>query len=226
MNENLQMEFETRRANFVKPFAGDKVISETIPDIVAELFKREFGITIDDHRHVVPIVFSTAWKHILRYMGSQQLPEFMVNVGGGVQIEYITEYSESDKPTNIIPRMKHTGIPIFKSKEIQVGSAAESNQSILNSYNEWRSVNLTEVLDKVENETENEVRNTFAIYLMHAAAVTPMIAATYAAGVQLAIETKKTINMYGYFEIDCYNDEITLTPLAAIKQGLKNDGKK
>jgi hypothetical protein len=153
MNENLQMEFETRRANFVKPFAGDKVISETIPDIVAELFKREFGITIDDHRHVVPIVFSTAWKHILRYMGSQQLPEFMVNVGGGVQIEYITEYSESDKPTNIIPRMKHTGIPIFKSKEIQVGSAAESNQSILNSYNEWRSVNLTEVLDKVENET-------------------------------------------------------------------------
>lgn len=219
-------EFATRRENFMKPFMGNQVLSKLIPSVAAELFYREFGITISDPEHTIPIVFSTCWKFLLRFMKSQQVPEFSINVCG-LQVEYITEYSESDKPTNIIPRMKHISTPRFGDHDFQQGSAANANKDLLTSYNAWRSVNLTEVLDKVENETENEVRTMFAIYLMHAVAVMPMVAAVYAAGVQIATDTHETVNMYGYFEIDVYDDgEKSITPLAAIKQGLKDDGKK
>jgi hypothetical protein len=59
------------------------------------------------------------------------------------------------------------------------------------------------------------------------AAIYPIVGAAYAAGVQLAKETKNTINMYNIFEIDVVEgDKIILTPLAYVKQFLKNDSKK
>jgi hypothetical protein len=87
---------------------------------------------------------------------------------------------------------------------------------------------MSEVLDKVENDTENEVRTTYGICLMHSAAVIPMVAAAYAAGIQLAESTHSTINMYSLYEIDVFEEDGSrhITPLAAIKQGLKDDGKR
>jgi hypothetical protein len=51
--------------------------------------------------------------------------------------------------------------------------------------------------------------------------------ATYTAGIQIARETKQTINMYNIFEIDIVEgDKVLLTPLAFVKQWLKDDSKK
>ena len=51
-------------------------------------------------------------------------------------------------------------------------------------------------------------------------------AATYAVGLQIARQTKTTVNMYNVFEIDVTDDDtILLTPLAMVKQYLKNDSK-
>lgn len=220
-------EYEIKRQNFVKPFAANVVQSKMIPEITAELFNREFGITIQDAEHTVPIVFSVGWKHILRFVKSQPSSEFAINIVG-LSLEYKTEYSESDKPTNIIPRLVYLNTPIFKENDTNNISAASINDDLLQAYNRWRTSYIGEVLDKVENDTENEVRTTFGIYLVHSAAVIPILAAAYAAGIQIARDTHETVNMYSMFEIDCNEDDgsIILTPLAAIKQGLKDDNKK
>jgi hypothetical protein len=53
------------------------------------------------------------------------------------------------------------------------------------------------------------------------------IAAMYAAGVQLALETKEEINMYNIFSIESFNgDKIVLSPAAIMKQIMKCDEKK
>jgi hypothetical protein len=220
-------EFEIKRQNFVKPFQHDPIQSEMIPKITAELFERQFGITISDPEHTVPIVFSVCWKHILKFAKSQPSAEFAINICG-LSLEYVTEYSESDKPTNIIPQLVYKSTPIFTEQEHGNISAASVDNDILTSYNNWRSTYMSEVLDKVENDTENEVRTTYGICLMHSAAVIPMVAAAYAAGIQLAESTHSTINMYSLYEIDVFEEDGSrhITPLAAIKQGLKDDGKR
>ena len=143
-------------------------------------------------------------------------------------LEYVTEYSESDKPTNIVPQMYHKRMPIFMERDHQQVAGASINEDLLNSYNTWRTNNLTEVLDKIEQATENEVRTVFGIYLMQSAAMLPIIAAAYAAGVEIAKETHETVNMYEIFEIDVFPEDgtVNLTPLAYIKQGIKDDAKK
>ena len=219
-------EMEMKRENFTKPFQGNDIQAKMIPHVAAELFAREFGITIDDPEHVIPIVFSTGWKYILEFAKAQPGSEFAIDVCG-VSLEYLTEFSDSDKPTNIIPQLVHKRTPIFIEHEHHVTAGTSINEELLSSYNAWRTVNLTEVLDKIENETEHEVRTTYGIYLMQSATVLPILAATYAAGLQIARETKETVNMYELFEIDVFPEDgsIHLTPLAAIKQGLKDDGK-
>lgn len=220
-------EFEIKRQNFVKPFQGDKFQSELIPKIAAELFERQFGITIQDPEHTIPIVFSVCWKHILKFAKSQPSAEFAIDICG-LSLEYVTEYSESDKPTNIIPQLVYKSTPIFTEKEHGTISAATIDSDLLAGYNNWRSTYMSEVLDKVENDTENEVRTNYGICLMYSAAVIPMVAATYAAGIQLAESTHETINMYSLYEIDVFEEDSSrhITPLAAIKQGLKDDGKR
>ena len=123
-------EFEIKRQNFVKPFQGDKFQSELIPKIAAELFERQFGITISDPEHTVPIVFSTCWKHILKFAKSQPSAEFAIDICG-LSLEYVTEYSESDKPTNIIPQLVYKSTPIFTEKEHGTISAATILQDII-----------------------------------------------------------------------------------------------
>ena len=220
-------EMEMKRENFTKPFQGNIVQAKTIPAVAAELFAREFGITIDDPEHVIPIVFSTGWKHILKFAKSQPSAEFAIDICG-LSLEYLTEISDSDKPTNIIPQLVHKRTPIFMEHEHHVTAGTSINEELLTSYNSWRTVNLTEVLDKIEQDTENEVRNTYGIYLMQSASVLPILAAPYSAGIQVARETGNTVNMYELFEIDVFPEDgsIHVTPLAAIKQGLKDDNKK
>lgn len=220
-------EFEIKRQNFVKPFQGDKFQSELIPKIAAELFERQFGITIQDPEHTIPIVFSVCWKHILKFAKSQPSAEFAIDICG-LSLEYVTEYSESDKPTNIIPQLVYKSTPIFVEKEHGTISAATIDSDLLAGYNNWRSTYMSEVLDKVENDTENEVRTNYGICLMYSAAVIPMVAAAYAAGIQLAESTHETVNMYSLYEIDVFEEDSSrhITPLAAIKQGLKDDGKR
>ena len=65
------------------------------------------------------------------------------------------------------------------------------------------------------------------IYLMISATVFPLVSAIYAAGVQVALESKKPVNMYNWFMITARaDDKIILTPSASIKQGLKDDAKR
>ena len=86
--------------------------------------------------------------------------------------------------------------------------------------------NLTETVDKVETEIFSTCLNDYGINLMRSAAILPMMAATYAAGLQLARSSKATVNMYNIFEIDIVEDDrVLLTPLATVKQYLKNDSK-
>lgn len=223
----MSNDYLIKRQNFVKPFQGDMVQAKQIPEIAANLFERQFGITINDPEHTVPIVFSVGWKHILKFAKSQPSAEFAINICG-LSLEYITEYSESDKPTNIIPQLVYKSTPIFTEQEHGNISAASIDQDILTSYNNWRSTYMGEVLDKVETDTENEIRTTYGICLMHSAAVLPMLAAVYAAGIQIAETTHETVNMYSLFEIDVFEEDGSrhITPLAAIKQGLKDDDKK
>ena len=62
---------------------------------------------------------------------------------------------------------------------------------------------------------------------MVSATIFPLMAATYVAGLQVARETRETVNMYNIFEIDVVDDDkVILTPLSTVKQYLKNDSKK
>ena len=222
-----QNDMEMKRQNFVKPFQGNLIQAKTIPAVASELFAREFGITISDPEYTIPIVFSTGWQHILKFVKDQPSEEFAIDVCG-LQLEYVTEYSESDKPTNIVPHLVHKRMPIFVEHDHQAVAGRSINEELLTAYNSWRTVNLTEVLDKIEQATENEVRTVYGIDLFQAASVLPILAATYAAGVQIARETGETVNMYELFEIDVFPEDgsIHVTALATIKQSLKDDNKK
>ena len=220
-------EYEIKRENFIKPFKGDPVLIEKIPEITNGIFERQFGINIMDYTHTVPIVFSVGMKHILKFIKSQPSAQFSLDIGG-LCIEYVTDYSESDKPTNIVPQMRHTKKEIFVESEMQNVSASEINDTMVTRYQTWRNTNNIEVYDKIEQDVENEVRTTYGIYLMHSIAVIPMILAAYTAGVIYSNKNHVTVNMYGFFEIDTLEEDgsTILTPLAQIKQALKDDDKK
>jgi hypothetical protein len=221
----MPINYAERKKNFMETFANSPILKTTIPDIAARLFEDEFGIHIIDHSHV-PIVFTVAWREVLKFVQNQNVDEFSIDVCG-VQLEYVTEYSETDKCTNIVPQMFHKRVPIFTKREHQEVPGASFNQELNAKYNAWRTENLTEILDKIERDTASIVLNEFGIDLMVSAAVFPIMSAAYAAGVQIARETHETVNMYNIFEIDVVEgDKVLLTPLATVKQYLKNDSKK
>lgn len=225
MATETQNNFAERRQNFMKRYHGDVTLTKTIPEVAAQLFYDEFGVNVYDHSHI-PIVFETGWKKILEFVGSQQTEEFAINVCG-VSLEYVTEYSESDKSTNIVPQMYKAKMPIFTKSQHQVTTGSTYTDSLLEKYSSWRSENLAETVNKIESEIYASLINDFGIDLMTSAAVLPMIAATYVAGLQVARETRQTVNMYNIFEIDVLSDEqVILTPLATVKQYFKNDSKK
>lgn len=217
--------YAERRKNFMETFAGNPILTQTIPQIASKLFEDEFNINIMDNSHI-PIVFTVGWTQVLKFVGSQDVDEFAIDVCG-VSLEYVTEYSETDKSTNIVPQLIHKRTPIFTHQTHQQVPGASFNAELNAKYNAWRTENLTEILDKMERDTMAFVLEKYGIDLMVSASVFPMMSATYAAGIQVARETKQTINMYNIFEIDVVEgDRVLLTPLATIKQYLKNDSKK
>lgn len=220
-----QNNYEERRKNFMETFDGNIILTKTIPEVAAQLFHDEFGINIYDHSHI-PIVFTVGWTEILKFVGSQQQDEFAIDVCG-VSLEYVTEFSESDKSSNIVPQMLHKKTPIFMKQDHQAVTGSTYNDELLSKYNNWRTVNLAETIDKIERDIYSIVLNDYGINLMVSATIFPLMAATYVAGLQIARETRQTVNMYNIFEIDVVDDDrILLTPLSTVKQYLKDDSKK
>jgi len=223
--ENYQTNYAERRKNFMETFEGNIVLTNTIPEVAAELLHDEFNINTFDNSYI-PIVFTTGWTEVLKYVGSQQVDEFAVDVCG-ISLEYVTEYSESDKPTNIVPQLIHKKTPMFVKRDHQIVPGSSFNDDLINKYNSWRSVNLAETIGKIERDIFKIVLEDYGIDLMNEATVFPMMAATYAAGLQIARNSKETVNMYNIFEIDIVeNEQVILTPLSTIKQYLKDDSKK
>jgi hypothetical protein len=223
--KNKIEEMREKRKNEVETYKGSEILSKTIPEVTSRLIYDQFGIELPDPLALIPIVFTTGWKHILQFVQRQQVDEFSINVGG-IALEYVTEDSQSDKCRNIVPQMYHIKAPIFKKENHDLVSGSDFNQELLNRYNAWRTVNLAETINSVEMSVYNEVLDTFGLDLRVPATVIPLMAATYAVGLQIARQTKVTLNMYNVFEIDVTEDDkILLTPLAMVKQYLKNDSK-
>ena len=223
--KNKIEEMREKRKNEVETYKGSEILSKTIPEVTSRLIYDQFGIELPDPLALIPIVFTTGWKHILQFVQRQQVDEFSINVGG-IALEYVTEDSQSDKCRNIVPQMYHIKAPIFKKENHDLVSGSDFNQELLNRYNAWRTVNLAETINSVEMSVYNEVLDTFGPDLRVPATVIPLMAATYAVGLQIARQTKVTLNMYNVFEIDVTEDDkILLTPLAMVKQYLKNDSK-
>ena len=92
---------------------------------------------------------------------------------------------------------------------------------------EMKIVYVMETITGIENEIFRIILEDFGINVFVASIIYPIMAATYVAGIQLARQSKDTINMYNIFEIDVVEDDkILLTPLATVKQWLKDDSKK
>ena len=108
--ETSTQNFLERRKNFMETFAGNPILTQTIPGIASKLFEDEFNITLMDPTYV-PIVFTTGWTEVLKFVGSQEVDEFAIDVCG-VSLEYVTEYSQTDKSTNIVPQLIHKRTPI------------------------------------------------------------------------------------------------------------------
>ena len=225
MENKITTNYADRRKNFMETYQNDPILSKKIPEVAAGLMKAEFGVNIIDHSHI-PIIFTVGWTEILKKLGSEQAEECKVDVCGA-QLEFFTEKSESDKSTNIVPQMYHNKTPLFQEHEQQATIGASYRDNLIAAYNAWRSVYALEALTSIENKIFDIVLNEFGINMMVAAAIYPIIGATYTAGIQIARETKQTINMYNIFEIDVVNDDkVILTPLAFVKQWLKDDSKK
>ena len=217
--------YEERRKNFMEVFNGNPTLTKLIPEVAAQLFHDEFGINIYDHSHIA-IAFSVGWTEILKFVGQQPTDEFAIEVHG-VSLEYVTEFSQSDKSSNIVPQIIHKKTPIFMKQQHQAVTGSSYNDELLGKYNAWRTVNLAETIDKIERDIFSIILNDYGINLLVSATIFPLMAATYVAGLQIARETKQTVNMYNIFEIDVVDgDRVLLTPLSTVKQYLKNDSKK
>lgn len=221
-----KINYVERRQRFMNTFANDIVLKEQLPQLAMELFFSEFGITLDDP-NIIPVVWSCTMERLMAFLHSQNADQFSVKVCG-FTLEYMTEYSESDKARNIVPELYHDFIPIFMKKQHDVVPGVNFNQVLLSKYNDWRTVNLTETIEMVEREAYQMVLEKYGTNLMISATVFPLVAAIYAAGVTIANETGKPVNMYNWFTITSRGEDkkIILTPLASIKQGLKDDNKK
>jgi hypothetical protein len=227
MNEQKLSAAEVRinnKRNFMEKFINDPILSETIPNVAIELMKEQFDINTYD-KATVPIIFTTTWKEILAFVYAQKLPEFSMDVGG-VTIEYVTVYSESDKPKNIEPRMYHTRTPIFKKEDHQRAPGVRFTDELLNKYSAWRTVNLTETLTSIENKVYKEILETYGIQTYVPAAIFPYLSAIYVAGLQVARETQEEVNMYNVFKIKVVNDEVFISPFPWVKTEIKYDEEK
>lgn len=217
---------QRKRTNAVKPFASNPILSTRIPKIVGDLFHDQFGIYMPTPEITVPIVIDVAWKNILKFVRNQPVDEFSIEVAG-VLLEYVTDISESDKATNIVPQMFHKRLGIFKKTEHNETIGSDIMQEQFQRYTDWRTVNLTEHLTDIENSIAAEIINEYGLSLNTPVAILPILSAAYTVAVEISRETHQTVNFYNLFEIDVMNDDqILLNPLSPIKQNIKDDSKK
>lgn len=223
-------EFMTKRANELKVFAKNTILSKQIPELVYELMYVEFGTKIPTYESCIPITFIQAWKAVLNFVKEQPVDEFSIDVAG-VTLEYVTDISESDKSTNIVPQMFHHKLGLFKKNDRTAVPGSEYNDNLSERLNVWRTVNLTEHLTSIEEKVFAELLNTYGIDLRVSAIILPLLSAIYTVAITLAKSSNQTINLYNYFEIDVYStedgeDKVVITPLSPIKQAVKNDDQK
>ena len=215
----------TARKNFMIPYNGDTLLTETIPSIANELLDGEFGVNYKNIPDAVPITFVVAWTKILQFMDAQPDREYALNIGG-LRIAYKTDYHEGDKSSNIVPILQHVKKPVFVKQQATDTIGSDFTKETLQKYNSWRSVNLEEVVSKIDNDTHAEVLNTSGIDLGFPVAVFPILAAVYAAALQIAVEAEgEKLNLYNVFQIKYNQGNYFIKELALIKQNLKGDGK-
>lgn len=204
----MELTFEERveliiqkREDPVKPFVNDPILSTTIPEATAGLLHDQFRINLPAPKTTVPIVVSVAWKEILKYVQKQTVDEFSMDVAG-VSVKYVTDLSESDKPTNIVPQLTHKKFGIFT----------------IEAYTSWRKANITENVMNLENKIFITIFNEYDINLGEPISIFPILSCAYTAAVSIAKDTRTTVNFYNLFEIDVMNDDqILLKPLKEVK---------
>lgn len=218
--------YTERRQRFMSTFANNPVLTETLPKLAMKLFFGEFGVSLDDPT-IIPIVWSCTMEKLMQFLHSQNADQFSAHIPG-FSVEYLTERSESDKSRNIVPEVYHEYVPVFVERKHDIVPGSNYNQTLIAKYNDWRTVNLTETNDMVEREAYMAVLEKYGANLMVSATIFPLMAAIYCAGVTIAQNTGTPVNMYNWFTITCRGDDmkIILTPLASIKQGLKDDNKR
>lgn len=225
MNEENKINYPERRKRFMETFKNDEILTSTLPKLAVELFEGEFGGSFSDLT-AVPVVWTTYWHHLMQFVHAQESAEFAVSTCG-FTLQYVTQLSESDKARNIVPELYHDFVPIFRKKDHNVVPGSEYNNDLNAKYNDWRTVNLTEIIDKISRDVFEECLSKWGLHLMVSGTVFPFVSAVYAAGCTIALNTGNPVNMYNWFTITPRNsDKIILTPLASIKQGLKDDNKR
>ena len=225
--EELARHFATVQKNWLdmKGFIKDPMLINDIPEIATNLIWNEFQFKITYPKQL-PFVFVEAWEKILEFISEQKTPEFSVDICG-VSVEYVTEYSENEKNTNIVPQLIHKRIPMFRVREHSDLVGSSFKNTLLQKYNSWRTENLTETLSEIENSVFSKLLTDYGIDMIVAPTIFVVAAAMYAAGVQIAIEKKCEVNMYNIFSIEVFNgDQVILTPGSTIKQKIKGDAKK
>lgn len=225
--EQLHKHFCTLRENQLKQWGiyDNPLLMKTIPEVAAGLLQKEFKINFTNIPDL-PIVFVLGWKAVMEFVKSQNMPEFSVDVCG-ISVEYVTEYSETEKNSNIVPQLVHKRIPLFRDRQHVESTGSSFKSELLQKYNSWRTENLTETISNIENKVFSELLETYAIDLTVAATVFVVMAAMYTAGVHVAMETKQEVNMYNIFSIEVFKgDQIVLSPAAIMKQIMKGDAKK
>jgi len=204
---------------------NNPMLMKTIPEITATLLWKEFKFGFSELSDI-PIVFVVGWKHVMEYVRAQNVPEFSVDICG-ISVEYTTEYSETEKNSNIVPQLVHKRIPLFRERQHTDVIGSSFKNTLLQKYDSWRTENLTETISKLENEVFAELQKDYAIDVVVAPTIFCTMAAMYAAGVQIAMETHEEVNMYNIFTIEVFNgDQIVLSPAAIMKQIMKGDAKK
>lgn len=225
--EEMAVNFHTIQKNWLemKGFKKDPILIKDIPEIASNLIWNEFQFKITNPEHLI-FVFVEAWNKILDFVSQQRTPEFAVDICG-ISVEYVTEYSENEKNTNIVPQLIHKRIPMFRIRENSELTGASFKNALLQKYNGWRTENLAETLTEIENSVFSKLLSEYGIDMVVAPTVLIVVAAMYAAGVQLAIENKIEVNMYNIFTIEVFNgDQIVLNCGSEIKQRIKGDAKK
>jgi hypothetical protein len=217
----------------IKDYENNPVLSTEIPQIVEGIFYSEFGINLPDAKETIPIVFEIGWRKICEFVATQPVDEFSIDICG-VSFEYTTEITDAEKSTNIVPHLVHTRKAVFKTNDHPVIAGSDYKSAIIDRYNNWRTVNLQETISAIENKVYADLIKEYGIDLTISAAVFPLLAAIYTAGVQKARDICRNANydpsayleLYNVMAIKVDEDEtVLLRPLRSLKEGVKSDAK-